>query len=216
MKKEVKKEDETTKQINQLHNILDKNYFHVCVSLTEGNNIEWTVFYNNLDEEDYISSKNKPLLTSKRNTVADIYRLKNKFEELKKKQRGLHCLELFHDCFNIHQLGYQIKEEAHLGMTNIFLIYTTLNIFTINFANKTIASILNLILCISMAIYYYRKIDKLYKLLDNQDNITEEIILRNIIKRKGLNFVKELRHEMYRNELPKREKQTKKTTTKNI
>ena len=95
-------------------------------------------------------------------------------------------------------------------MTNIFLIYATLNIFIINFVNKTIASVLNLLLCILIAIYYYRKINKLYKLLENQDNITEEIILRNIIKRKGLNFVKELKHEMYRNELPKREKQTKK------
>lgn len=216
MKKKIGKEDETTKQINKLHNILDKNYFHVCVSLTEENNVEWTVFYNNLDEEDYISSKNKPLLTSKRNTIADIYRLENKFEELKKKQRELHVLELFHDCFNIHQLGYQIKEESHLGMTNIFLIYATLNIFLINFANKTIASVFNLLLCILMAIYYYKKINKLYKLLDNQDNITEEIILRNIIKRKGLNFVKELKHELYINEFPKREKQIKKTNSKNI
>lgn len=35
MKKRIEKEDETTKQINQIHNILDKNYFDVNTKISE-------------------------------------------------------------------------------------------------------------------------------------------------------------------------------------
>ena len=73
--KKIKKIDDITKQINELQSILDNKYFHVNTKITEENKIEWTVYYCNLKSSDYYSGENKPLLTSRRNTVHDIYRL---------------------------------------------------------------------------------------------------------------------------------------------
>lgn len=103
MKKRIEKEDETTKQINQIHNILDKNYFDVNTKITEENKIEWTVYYCNLKSSDYYSGENRPLLTSRRNTVQDIYKLKEAFEKLKNYEEIRNTSEIFHDSFTLYR-----------------------------------------------------------------------------------------------------------------
>lgn len=98
-----KKIDEITKQINELQNILDNNYFHVNTKITEENKIEWTVYYCNLKSSDYYSGENKPLLTSRKNTVHDIYRLKEEFEKLKNYEEIKNTSEIFHDSFTLYR-----------------------------------------------------------------------------------------------------------------
>lgn len=214
--KKIKKEDEISKQINKLHSILDKNYFHISIYVTNENEIKWSVFYNNLDEEDYISNKNMPILSSRKNTMEDIYILKNIFEILKSEQRGLNCLEIFNDSFKIHSIAYEMKEEANLGMINIITIYAILNIFITSLEGNIVSKILNLIILVLVSLYFFRKQKKINNLADKQDSKVQEILLRNVIKRKGLKFVKELRYEMHRNELSKGKKYTKTTDSKNV
>ena len=61
--------------IKEIKGILDEDYFHINVTLNDKfrGGIEWAVYYKNLPTDDYFSEKNKPLLTSRRNTIADIY-----------------------------------------------------------------------------------------------------------------------------------------------
>lgn len=103
-----------------------------------------------------------------------------------------------------------------LGISNVFTIFLMLNAIAVIIDESIVYSILNLIASILVLIYYICKNKQMSRLLDEGTKKSKEILLKNIIKRKGLNFVKELKNEMYRNEFPKREKQTKKTTSKNI
>ena len=103
-----------------------------------------------------------------------------------------------------------MRSAGILGVSNVFTIFLMLNAIAVIIDESIVYSILNLIASILVLIYYICKNRQMSKLLDEGTKKSKEILLKSIIKRKGLNFVKELKNEIYRNEFPKREKQTKK------
>lgn len=213
MKKEVK-EGNLTKIIDEISGILDTNYFHVNVRITENQKIEWVVYYKNLKTDGYYSDKNRPLLASRKNTIADIYILKDIFNELKRKTEEEVGYDLFKDSFTIYSLIEEIKCKASLGMLDIFTIYVLTNIMIISISNSPLSSILNMIICVLVAIYYVYRNKKLNKLAGNAENIVKNILLKNIIKGNGLSFVKELRKELHNKGVYKHgiNEKTRKTT----
>ena len=198
MKKEVK-EGNLTKIIDEISGILDENYFHVNVKLNEKfiGGIEWVVYYKNLKRDDCYSDKNRPLLSSRKNTIADIYILKDIFNELKLETEKEAGYDFFNDVFTIYLTIREIKEKASLGMLNIFTIYVLANIIIISIANSILVSLINMIICVLVAIYYVYKNRKLDKLVVKAENIVKNTLLKNIIKGKGLGFVKEIRRELH-------------------
>lgn len=114
--------------------------------------------------------------------------------------------ELFKDYFKFHLSLLQIKQNGIIGMSNILSLYLILNCAIVLLANNVIISIMNLICSILVWTYYIYKNNKMRKLINEESKKAREILLKNIIRRKGLVFVKELKNELYRNRLQKRKK----------
>ena len=61
--------------------LLDREYFHICKELNEkGETSNWVVYYKDMNDEDFLSVKNKPLLNSQYSTIEDIMRVKEQFD----------------------------------------------------------------------------------------------------------------------------------------
>ena len=127
MKKKKVEENKTIDLREEIKGILDDNYFHVNIRPNEmlKGGIEWTVYYKNVNSKTVFSDKNKPLLTSRYNTIADIYILRDIFRELQDQIIEEEGFEFFRDNRKIYYLMWEIKERASLGMLNIFTIYKT-------------------------------------------------------------------------------------------
>ena len=196
MEKKKVEEDKTINMINEIRGILDDNYFHICVSFNKKfrNNIEWAVYYKNLNQDDYFSNKNKPLLSSSKNTIADIYILKDIFD--KQQQKEKEDFGLFMDNMKIHTLVREVKERASLGMINIFTVYVLVCMIINSIANKVVSSFLGLLVCILISIYFLHTNKKLNKLVDTVQKVNEKVLLKNLIKGKGIVFLNELKKEL--------------------
>lgn len=195
----IKEESNLTKMIKEIQEILDTDYFHINVRQSEKvrYGIEWAVYYKNLKTDDYYSNKNKPLLTSRKNTIADIYILKDIFVKLKQQTIEETGFEFFRDNKKLYWLIKTIKEMSSLGMLNMLTIYAFVNIVIVILAGNFIISSINLSVCILAIIYFTFKNKKMNKLLDETEEIKEKLLLKNLIKGQGLGFVKEIRKELY-------------------
>ena len=68
-------------EIEKALDLLDREYFHICKELNEkGETSNWVVYYKDMNDEDFLSVKNKPLLNSQYSTIEDIMRVKEQFD----------------------------------------------------------------------------------------------------------------------------------------
>ena len=178
--------------VKELHSILDNNYFHISTSI-QGDKVEWTVYYKNLSEKEYYSDENKPLLTSKDNTVSDIYKLRDKFERAKEKEFIDNQYIVFRDGFEIYSAISEVKYKGLNGMLNLFTFYAFVNLLIGLVLNNIVYSAINLCACILGAIYLTYQQKSIEKLMDKKIEETREFILRKIIQNKGLKFVERIR-----------------------
>lgn len=93
-----------------------------------------------------------------------------------------------------------------------------LNAIAIILDGSIVNSIINLIASVLVLIYYICKNKQMSRLLDEGTKKSKEILLKNIIKRKGLDFVKELKEKMYKKGVKNygTNKKTRKKITKSI
>lgn len=187
-----KKKNTIIDTVKELHSILDNNYFHVSTSI-QGDKVEWTVYYANLNEKEYYSDDNKPLLTSKDNRISDIYELRDRFERAKEKEFIDNKYIVFRDGFEIYSAMSEIKYTGLTGMLNIFTFYALLTLIISMSLDNVIYSIINLGACILAAIYFKYQQKSIEKLMDKKVEETREFILRKIIQNKGLEFVERIR-----------------------
>ena len=178
--------------VKQLNSILDNNYFHVCTSI-QGDKVEWSIYYKNLSEKEYFSDDNEPLLTSKENTISDIYELRDRFERAKEKEFIDNKYIVFRDGFEIYSAMSEIKYRGLTGMLNIFTFYALLTLIISMSLDNVIYSIINLCVCVLGAIYLKYQQKSIEKLMDKKVEETREFILRKIIQNKGLEFVERIR-----------------------
>lgn len=123
--KRKKKNKQVYEETKAIRNILDSNYFHVAITMKGENEFDWRVYYNNLPAQTYYSEKNKPLLTSEKNTINDIYKLKDRFEQEKKKELKQHMkeyinisCELFHQTLNMKKKFSEMITDLLLYIRN--------------------------------------------------------------------------------------------------
>ena len=178
--------------VKELHSILDNNYFHISTGIVD-NKIEWIVYYKNLNKKEYYSNDNKPLLTSKENTISDIYELRDRFERAKEKEFIDNKYIVFRDGFEIYSAMSEIKYKGLTGMLNIFTFYALLTLIISMSLDNVIYSIINLDACILAAIYFKYQQKSIEKLIDKKVEETREFILRKIIQNEGLEFVERIR-----------------------
>ena len=187
-----KDKNKVTDRIKELHSILDNNYFHIHTSIQD-DKVEWSVYYKNLNKKEYYSDNNKPLLTSKNNTISDIYELRDRFERAKEKEFIDNKYIVFRDGFEIYSAMSEIKYEGLNGMLNIFTFYALVTLIISMSLDNLIYSIINLCACILGAIYLTYQQKSIEKLMDKKIEETREFILRKIIQNKGLEFVERIR-----------------------
>lgn len=175
---------------------LDKNYFHWGIQLDK--RIEeksWNVFYNNLSKERYYSTSNKPILTSKDNSLEDIEKLKNKFENIKSNYSKKIWSERLDLNFDIFQLYMKIQESISgilngIGYSILGLIYLLLifRIDTMVLAGIGIA--LLTIDIISMLLSWYMN-GKIKQAIKTYKTSEEERLLKTYMKDKYLKGLKD-------------------------
>lgn len=196
MKKKKKKQNPIDEKIKELKNILDPRYFHVCVTMKGIDNIEWSVFYKNLHIEKYFSRKNREILTSQKNTINDIYKLKKKFEEEKHKE----FLNNMKEYINISYTAFNVMSKAKVKIintaTNTISLILGANVANIIFLNNIHFSFLSMILSILIAILSIVRANKLEKEIQLAQQKIKEDYIAEKIKRQGLYFVKRLKDEV--------------------
>lgn len=178
----------------KIYEILDKKYFHVCVSTKENDIVEWDIYYSNLNYDDFFSSNNKPLLSSKTNTFDDIYKLRDKFEKEKEKACTLSadiCKESYERYKTINDLfnyGYYTMLSIILSYQILFCIYL---IIRNNY--DTLNVICLLIFVLISFIFYPYYLNKIKKMKEVKTEEAEEETKRIYIKSLGFKFMEALK-----------------------
>lgn len=180
-------------EISEINSILDREYFHVNISVHEDETISWKIYYRNLPDQVYWSNKNKPILTSDKNTKADIYKLRNKFEREKEKEimKNLPeeiklCSMIRHGIFRITKYNCIDTTIDSLGIGVILLVNC---IFVRNFTLSIFLLLITLAKCF-VTVHIQEKIDK------ERNKVEEEFrknFLKEKIKQQGLFFADKLR-----------------------
>lgn len=197
-KKKVKKLDPINKAIKELNSILDSNYFHVCTSINEKyiHNVSWKVYYKNLPTQIYFSKKNKVLLTSDKNTIGDIYKLRDKFEKEKQKEIEKNIYEYSKISYITFSTMLEIKRIYSETILDLMLLMATLNIVNIFTIKNLYFSILSLVFIILASILNYIKVKQLNRETEKGRHEIEETVIREKIRRQGTYFIKRLKEEI--------------------
>ena len=200
MKKRRNKESETIRYIRKLRSILDKEYFHMCTEIKEKDKVEWKVYYRNLPTPAYWSRKNEELLTSKKHTIEDIYKLKKVFEQEKEKIYRDNLKEYLNVWSESYIQMCDIKRRYSTNITNLMFGMVVTNILNILIFNSTEFGILQLALTIMLAAIDLLGVNKIEKEIDKASEKTKERFIQEKLRRQGLYFVNKLKEQM-QNEL---------------
>lgn len=179
------------KKRNTLYSILDSNYFHICVENKEKNS--WKVYYKNLPSAIYFSEKNKALLTSKENTINDIYKLRQKFEIEKSKEFRKNMKEYININKEISYFLLKLKQLCSYILTDFFLINLIVSIINLVFIINTKFAILHFALVTFIAILETYRIMQIQDLIKKSQEKIKEAFIKEKIKRQGLYFVQRLK-----------------------
>ena len=198
--KRKKEENKAENLIHNLHDILDNNYFHVNTEIKD-NKVKWSVFYRNLPTSLYYSKENKPLLTSEKNMIADIYLLKDIFEKIKTQEAKRNIYSLYNDGFKYFSDLSEMKFEGSTGMLNIFAIYSLLNIIFLEVGINKFTAILNLCVSVFIVFYFYFKSKKMSKLLEKRTDENIDLLLKNHMKYNGVSIYRKIKNELYKNKI---------------
>lgn len=197
MKNKGKKNNSTNERIEKIRNILDPNYFHVHIEINHKyiGGISWSIYYKNLPTQMYYSNKNKPLLTSEKNTIEDIYKLKDKFEYEKEQVIEKNFTEITKIQLNLFFSMQRIKYQFIELMTYILFVILATNISNLIFFDNQNFAILITSLTIVISILMIIKQRTISNLISTiQKEIREEYI-KDKIRREGIYFIKRLKNE---------------------
>lgn len=178
----------------ELSNILDKDYFHVNVSYNEKciGLTEWSIYYKNLNDEDYWSEENKALLTSKQNGIADIYKLKDCFENIKKEYYNKKAVNILIRTSSLYWLLYKIKEKSYKDMLRIYYVYMIAFTIASVIIKNIILSVVNMAMTILGAIILIIQNKKTSELMSEKRNEIVEMILKEEMRKDGKEILKRL------------------------
>lgn len=179
-----------------LRNILDKNYFHICEEVSPYEADKWEVYYSNLPTSVYFSNKNKPLLSSEKNSIRDIYKLKDIFEREKEKMMSKNLYEYCKTYFEFERCILNFKYEYTNTIVDIFLVSVIISFINGLYIKSFEFGILHLMFVIAIAIISMCKLVKINKKSKADSERIKEKYLKEKIRREGLIFVDKLRREL--------------------
>ena len=187
----------TNDTIHELSNILDKDYFHICMSYNYDykDNIEWKIYYKNMNDEDFWSEKNTSILSSDKNCISDIYRLKDIFENIKNRYITENHYEIYKESFKLYWSVKELKEEIYSGMSFIFITYSISMCIASSLIKNILLSLTNLCMVLLTGIYMILKNRKVSNIVDKKRKEIRETLLKNIMKRDSNKIIEEIRKE---------------------
>lgn len=188
-----KRKNRNNKRKNALYNILDFNYFHICVEHKEKNKTTWKIYYKNLPSKVYYSKQNESLLTSEKNTIDDIYKLKKKFEEEKSKIFKDNIREYIKIDSERFYSMLKIKQKCSYILLDFFTLALIVSLINLFFINDTKISILNFFYTIFVAITGTFRLTQIQKEFQNGKERMKETFIKEKIRRQGLYFIQKLK-----------------------
>lgn len=187
------KNNNIKESIKDIKSILDRDYFHTCIEVKENGVISWQIFYKNLPSKAYYSNKNKPLLTSKENSISDIYKLRDKFEKEKEK-------ELMKALKEIIPLGSEISKfmrniQRNLTKYAIIVLLVLIGITYVNILHihNIILSVVMLISVITLGLFSVHFQKQNEKEIKETNKRINEIYVKQKIRNQGFYFVERIR-----------------------
>lgn len=174
---------------------LDRDYFHTYVEANENGNIKWSVYYKNMNNEDYLKISNRPILNSINNDLNDIEKLKEKFEKIKEKSKENMYFERFDlsiDMFEFRKNIYDYLQKM-MDIPSFSILGLIIFLFILNINSRIFAiiglSLMTIFSIITLTINYV--IDNIEKQIDELQQKEEDRILKAYLKdkdMKGLNY----------------------------
>lgn len=191
MKDEIKNKANvnSNEYIEDALEILDREYFHINKKLDKnGKTASWTVYYKDMNDEDYLSRYNRPILDSRYSTFRDIISTNQKFNESRTKAKQNIICEKFKLSNIIFNYTSKITDEFAKIETVVGVLLMIFIIFIGILGNGKFIMccplILILFIIMSICFDYLHK-----KMLDGTNIILLEsgkVLLRNELKhRKG-------------------------------
>lgn len=191
MKDEIKNKANvnSNEYIEDTLEILDKEYFHINKTLDKnGKTASWTVYYKDMNDEDYLSRYNRPILDSRYSNFRDIISTNQKFNESRIKAKQNIIWEKFKLSNIIFNYTSKITDEFARIETIVGALLMIFIIFIGILGNGKFIMCcpLILVLFVIMSICF----DYLHKKILNGTNIilleSEKVLLKNELKhRKG-------------------------------
>lgn len=173
---------------------LDRDYFHTFIEVDENSNIKWSVYYKNMNDEDYFKMSNRPILKSINNDLKDIEKLNNKFEKIKEKAKINMYLENFDLSFDMFATQIKIHEylQKMIDIPVFSIMGLIIFLFILNINTKTFAviglSLLTILSIITLTINYV--MDNIENQLKGLHNKEEKRILKAYLKDKDMRGLK--------------------------
>ena len=177
---------------------LDRDYFHTCVEVDENSNIKWSVYYKNMNDEDYLKISNRPILNSINNDLNDIEKLNKKFEEIKEKAKENMYFEKFNLSFDMFEFQKNIYNElskmfeipGYSIMSFVIILFLLSDIFKLD--NRIFAAVglsfMTIYVILSLTITYVR--DNAKKYVDDLHKKEEDRMLKAYLKDKDMKGLK--------------------------
>ena len=179
-------------KVNEISSILDSNYFHTCINIKQ-KEIKWSIYYRNLPDKVYFSYKNKPLLTSDKNNISDIYRLKEKFETEKDKEYAEGLYEFVKVASSADMGLRKIQDLLGMLFMNTSMTLFICAIYNAIFMHNVIFSVLYLLATVIISFSYTKLSKKAREEIKKTNKKMKENYIKNKIRKKGLYFVERIK-----------------------
>lgn len=177
----------------EIQNILDTNYFYTKVNIGKDRSVIWTVFYDNLPANTYYPKVNTRVLSSKNDSIQDIYNLKRKFEYEKNRTFQNNLNEFISLKKIITVQLYRIKKlhmKLSIWLLIPILIASIINI--IKYKNDAIGIFFSILVSTLVVIIIWQQIN-MDKYIDKELSVCRERFIKDKLQRQGVWFLNKLR-----------------------
>lgn len=175
---------------------LDKDYFHTHIGIDKYSNVKWSVYYENMNDEDYLKINNRPILNSLNNDINDIEKLNKRFEKIKEKAKENMYFERFDlsiDMFEFQSSIYDYLNKI-MDIPSFSILGLIIFLFILNINSRIYAivglSLMTIFVIITLTMNYVR--DNIKKQIDDLHKKEEDRMLKAYLKDKDM---KGLRYE---------------------
>ena len=191
----MKKKKATNKiieKVDEIESILDRNYFHTSINIKQ-QEIEWSIYYRNLPNKVYFSYKNKPLLTSEKNDLSDIYRLNQKFESEKARIFAENIKDFIKLDYEMNRGFYRLTDLFSRFFINVGITTTICAVVNAIFIHSVQFSLMYLLSTCLICFTYSKLSEKARKEIQKTNKKTKEIFIKEKIRKMGLYFLERIK-----------------------